>query len=147
MIEDSKEASWKLIAIPDHDPAAFEGYLTWVYSDQITLEDNEELCNDCNNRSSKEPYCTRKQSRELTHMFVLGVYLGDARFCNAVVDQLKLNALRTDCNPSVAATCYVWNRTSPDCQLRELFTQLWAKSDDYNSGWPALRANPARLPG
>jgi hypothetical protein len=137
-IEDSKEASWKLIAIPDHDPAAFEAYLTWLYSNQITLENHEELCDSCIKHSPKEPYCIRKQSLELAHMFVLGLHLDDARFCNAIVDDFKLIALRSRCIPSVGAICYIWNRTSLDCQLRELFLQWWAKREDYDSNMSSL---------
>lgn len=81
----------------------------------------------------------RTQSLELAHLFVLGVHLDGARFGNAVIDDFKVIALGSDYNPIVAATCYVWNRTSSDCQLRELFLQLWAEREDCNSPLPALR--------
>ena len=89
LARDWKEAREKRIAIPDHDPTAFEGYLNWIYSKRITLKDNETLCECCEQRDPKKAECVDSQSLERVTMLLLGDYLDDAEFCNAVIDDYK----------------------------------------------------------
>jgi hypothetical protein len=121
-----KEGHEKRITISDHEPATFEGYLNWVYSERITLEESEELCGHCVDDNPEEAYCSREHLPELVDMFILGDYLNDLRFCNAIVDVVKHFALKSSCLPPQDAICCVWERTSPECQSRKLFLQQWA---------------------
>jgi len=94
-----KEGSEKRITIPDHDPATFEGYLNWVYSERITLKEHE-VCISCAKGVSGNAHCARSQSLELANMFILGDYLNDVRFCNAIIDDVKSCALKSTCLPT-----------------------------------------------
>jgi hypothetical protein len=98
---DWKEACEKCITIPDHDPAAFEGYLNWISSGQITL--SEQRCKHCTPITSTGAACIEAQSLELVEMFILGDFLCDTRLCNAVTDSLKSVSLESYCVPSMSA--------------------------------------------
>jgi hypothetical protein len=108
-----------------------------VYSGQITISSEGKLCEHCAGDESNEPDCIDARSLDLANMFILGDYLGDAQFCNAIMDDFKSMALKDKCYPSLDAVCCIWKRTSPDCHLRELFLQLWANllEDDLIGPW------------
>lgn len=137
MTQDWKEAREKRITIPDHDPAAFEGYLNWVYSKQITLKGDKQLCDHCIEDKVDEAGCLSTQSMELTNMYIIGDYLDDKRFCNAVMDDLKDLAIQSACTPSPQTVCHVWECTSPSSPLRKLFLQDMASMiyTDENGSW------------
>ena len=128
---DWKEARKKCITTPDHDPAAFEGYLNWISSGQITL--NEQRCKHCTPITYVGAACIEAQSLELVEMFILGDYLCDTRFCNAVTDSLKSVSLESYCVPSMSAVRCLWARTPASCPLRELFCMLWGQAFSHQS--------------
>ena len=94
---DWKEASEKRITIPGHELTAFEGYLNWVHSGQITISSEGNLCEHCAGDVSNEPDCIDARSLYLANMFILGDYLGDAQFCNAIMNDFKSMALKDKC--------------------------------------------------
>lgn len=133
-----REAHEKRITIPDHEPATFEGYINWVYSDRITLNNKTGLCENCADRGGIDGVdCLDARSLDLVLMFALGDYLNDVRFCNAIIDEFKSLALRSNCVPSLDATCSVWELTSLDCHLRDSFLQQWANTlnDERTGPW------------
>lgn len=122
--QDWKEGKEKRIASPEAEPESLEGYLSWVYSRTITLGSSQTQCMHCTARSIGG-LCTPSTSKELAQMYVLGDYLGDLRFCNAVMDTWVVAAKAATCIPSPAAVCYVWQQTTAESPWRELYLLKW----------------------
>jgi hypothetical protein len=115
-----KEGQEKRINFPGTDTGTLEGYLDWLYSQQITLEDVEEPCGICEDHEGSS-LCNCAHSLGLVKMYVLGDYLNDLRFCNAVMDIIKSAVARSPCVPNFATIAWVWEHTSVDCPVRECF--------------------------
>ena len=121
-----KEAEEKRINIVDAEPGVVEAYLNWVYSKEIPLNlRSEKVCGCCKEARTRANQCIFYASKELAKMYVLGDYLSDFRFCNAVADIWKSMNLVAGCYPSIGATQYVWQNTSTNCILRELVLESW----------------------
>lgn len=59
----------------------------------------------------------------LVKVYILGAYLNDIRFCNAVMDTLELTE---GCVPGVDAIDWVWSKIMQDNPLRDLLLDHWA---------------------
>lgn len=128
MARDWKEAQEKRINIADVEPEIFEGYLNWMYSKEVTLKSNAKLCDICKGRKGAAHQCEWAHSLELAKMYVLGDYLNDIRFCNAVVDTWKSIALEAACRSCLDTIQFVWSQTSSDCPIRDLVLESWKDS-------------------
>lgn len=139
MTRNWKETVEKRITIPDHESATFEGYLNWVYSKHVTLCEHQELCEHCDEKISNEADCIDVRSLDLVKMFILGDYLNDVRFCNAIIDDFKSTALKSKCVPSLESVYCAWKSTSRECLLRELFLQQFANTMEHDLLEPWLK--------
>lgn len=106
-----REGQESNVTISDHEPDAFDGYLVWVYSNEISL--NNDKCNECE-RISDRVRCNEVHSLYLAHMYVLGDYLQDVQFCDAVIDTMKDVAVASECFLPSTTTQYVWQIASYD---------------------------------
>ena len=101
---DWKEGQEKHIGLIDHEPESLEGYINWLYTREVTLTNAEEKCK-YHGPSQSQIYqasdCSRNHCLKLIKMYVLGDYLNDMRFCNAVIDTIGL--MRGGCVPSLDA--------------------------------------------
>lgn len=119
---DWKETRDHHVTIPDHEPAAFEGYINWVYSDKITFK--VEGCADCQSLS-RATTCLQAHSLALAKMWILGDYLDDKHFCNAVNDLLKSAGLRGACYLPTETVQHVWQNAPSEGPLRDLLLEIW----------------------
>jgi len=102
---DWKEAEEKKISLPDCEPEIFEGYLQWVYTGEVV-------------------YCSEryKQALELVKLWILGDFLGDQNFCDAVVGGLW--AQQVPASPD--AIKHLYNHTPHESHLRSHIFGIWA---------------------
>jgi hypothetical protein len=88
-----KEGQEKHVDLVDHEPEALEDYINWLYTQNVTLKDAKEKCK--HHRPSaiqahQGSYCSRKHCLKLAKMYILGDYLNDMQFCNAVIGAMGL---------------------------------------------------------
>ena len=84
-----KEGQEKHVDLSDHEPEAIEGYINWLYTKEVTLNNAEDKCKYHDASCSQEAQascCSHKHSLKLVKMYTLGDYLNDMQFCNAVID-------------------------------------------------------------
>lgn len=133
-----KEAQEKRITLPEAEPAVFESYIHWLYTNDIDLGESVQVCDSCQ-RDALEPdgegerLCMNRCSQELASMYILGDFLDDTRFCNAVMDVWKKTSRRVRCVPQPSAVEIIWEQTSVGCPARELLLQHW-KGGVSNTG-------------
>ena len=104
-----KESQEKSVSLPETKVADFEVYLEWLYTGQIvTLDDLLNL------------------GTTLIRIYVLGDFLIDDRFSNAVMDTLILECHRA--HPwlrfSPADIDFAWEKTMPASRLRKVLVEL-----------------------
>lgn len=75
-------------------------------------------------------------------MYVLGDYLGDFQFCNAIIDTWVRAALKVLCFPDAETVKYVWERTAADSSSRELFLEKWKGIPSMASAAQHMKENP-----
>ena len=99
---DWKEAQEKQISLRDCELEIFEGYLQWVYTGEVA-------------------YCSEgyKQALELVKLWILGDFLGDQNFCDAVVG--GLSAQQVAAGPD--AIEHLYDHTPHDSRLRSHYFQ------------------------
>ena len=109
------------IVLPDHEPITFEIYAEWLYSGDIVLD--------------HDPPQTLQQSgivlQQLMELYVLGQFLLDCSFKNAVVDKaLEIIDSNSDCDlcPSVEILTYLWSNVPPVCLMKDLIAGEWART-------------------
>lgn len=127
---DWKEGQEKHVSLTEHEPDALEAYINWLYTEEVTLKDAEEKCQHHETSSSqqtRESDCRFKHSLKLVKMYILGDYLNDMQFCNAVIDVLEY---MKGCPPGIDAIIWVWAHTMRGCPLRTLILERWAASLD-----------------
>jgi hypothetical protein len=123
-----KEAHEKRISLPDTDPETLEGYLNWIYTGHITLEQlepQEPMCEDCQKIDAR---CVGVLTLDLAKIYTLGDYLNDLRFCNAIVDALEPASCDGHRVATLDATQWVWDHTTADCPLREHCLEVWKRA-------------------
>ena len=105
MSHDWKEAQEKHISLPDCEPEIFEGYLQWIYMHKVA-------------------YYTElpEQPLELVKLWILGDFLGDQHFCDAVVRALFSHQIVA--GPD--AIKHLYDHTSHDSHLRWHVLNIWA---------------------
>lgn len=124
MNRDWKEAQENSVTIQDHEPETFDAYLGWLYSANISLDkDKCQLC--LKLKSASGSPCNKVHSLELARMYVLGDYLSDKHFRNAVIDLMKKGALASDCYLPASTVQYIWNRTTSGDPLRKSMLEIF----------------------
>lgn len=102
---DWKEAQEKRISLPDCEIEIFEDYLQWIYTGEVAYY-------------SELP----KQALELVKLWILGDFLGDQNFCNAVGGGLFSQPIAAGSD----AINYLYDHTSQDSPLRSHMFSIWA---------------------
>ena len=104
---DWKESHEKRVSLPKVRVSDFEAYLQWLYTGHVVLLDR--------------PY---DSGFALLRLYLLGDFLVDDRFCNAVMDfiiresgTLLLAFLSEEID-------YVWNQTTPGSRMRRVLVDL-----------------------
>ena len=104
-----QEASTRHVSLPEASPSEFEVYLEWLYTNHIDILDK-----------------SSNRGMTLVRLYLLGDYLGDDRFMNAIIDALVQESLPTSPAMSFSAADVdtVWQKTLPDSKLRKALTDL-----------------------
>lgn len=77
MRNECQESLSRSVDLPEEDPEIFEVYRQWLYSGRIcTIENDSEPCN------------VVRESRNLSHAYVLGEKLQDATFKDTILDSI-----------------------------------------------------------
>lgn len=124
--DDWKEGQEKHVSLTDHEPEALEGYINWLYTKEITLNNAEKKCEHHGpdrDQASQDSDCIYMHCLDLVKMYILGDYLNDMRFCNAVIDTLDL---MKGCVTGVDAINWVWSNTMQNNPLRVFLLEQWA---------------------
>lgn len=104
-----RESHERSVSLPETKVADFEVYLEWLYTGQIvTLDDRRHL------------------GATLIRLYMLGDFLHDDRFSNAVMDAL-ISESNCGCpwlRFSPADIDSVWNKTMPGCRMRKVLVDL-----------------------
>lgn len=111
---DWKEAREKRIPLPEAKVADFQIYTEWMYTGRMVELDYYESGG-------------RSSSATLLRLYVLGDYLGDDRFSNAVMDTLIEHAVLIEGIILVfdsAAVELAWETTTSSSKLREVLLKL-----------------------
>lgn len=101
-----KEGHKNRVELSEHCADAFEGYLQWLYTKEITLAGG------------------RKVSYEECQLYILGDYLGDQSFCNAVIDHAVSRWIDHKFVMCTHATKLVWSSTPEGSPLRTLVFEM-----------------------
>lgn len=89
-----KEAYAKQVSPPKAKPSEYELYLKWVYTNQIDVLDK-----------------SSDRGMTLVRLFLLGDYLGDDHFTNAVIDTLVQEIDYS--NPAISFSKLIWTPSGP----------------------------------
>lgn len=74
------------IKMPDQDVTAFEIYINWLYSGTIDLWKDGDVTSTYKNDRGKTYEEEGSRYFRIIHSFVLGDYVNDDGFCNALID-------------------------------------------------------------
>jgi hypothetical protein len=143
---DWKEGQEKHVSLTDHEPETLEGYINWLYTKEITLKDAENKCHihgPTYSLRDQNADCGYLYSLKLVKMYILGDYMSDMRFCNAIIDGM---ALMRNCPPSPDAIQWVWTHTMEDCPLRGHLLERWAGLLGHTRAAVYMKENMSKLP-
>ncbi|KAF9731628.1 hypothetical protein PMIN04_008634 [Paraphaeosphaeria minitans] len=109
------------ISLSDHDPDAFALWRTWIYTGKLAILPDPPLPDSNDERTAH--YAV------LAHAYILGDYLVDIPFMNAIADVYVLNARGVDSArtlyPSNEEIGVLYDGTSPDSPIRRLLVDIW----------------------
>jgi len=145
---DWKEGQEKYVSLVDREPDTVEAYIGWLYTKEVTVQDSEEKCL-YHERSTRQKVrdsdCSHLHSLKFVKIDTLGDYLGDIRFCNAVIDMM---APMRGCVPAPEAIRWVWKHTMQDCPVRKFIVQTWTETLGSRAPHTIkfMRAEVSRIP-
>lgn len=108
---DWKEAREKRVPLPEVNPIDFEAYLEWLYTSQLTPSGNETVS---------------ERGTTLVRLYVLGEFLDDAKFCNAIMDAFIATNDRWSFSLSGETIVFTWEKTSVGSPLRTAILEMAA---------------------
>ena len=116
---DWKKAHEKRVSLPETRVEAFEGYLQWLYTGQITFTSPDP-------KPDPQPDTDLHWFIQSVYLFALGDYLDDLKFRQAVLDYIATKFLEKKSPPGPGIIRLAWDSTPPDSLLRQLFLDLWS---------------------
>jgi hypothetical protein len=143
--DDWKEGQEKHFSLVDHEPEALEGYINWLYTKEVTLKDAEQKCKlhgPAYSLENPNSNCSYLHYLKLIKMYILGDYMNDMRFCNAVVDAMRL---MRSCYPSPDAVQWAWNHTMQDSPVRKHLLEMWAEILGHPNTPGHMKGNLSKL--
>lgn len=124
------EATERLVRLPEANVEAFHNYACWLYEGTVELLEEDERSRTIKNYVGKEYIRGGGYWPRVLSGYVLGDQLGDARYCNALVDNVKRELVALP----VAATVKVfWPVLPSGCAMRRLLIDLWTMESDPGS--------------
>lgn len=81
--QESKDRKIKLL---DHDPTAFSIYLNWLFSGVVDVLESDEVVKHHTNQYGKVLEEAGWRYHRIIHSYILGDYIGDVKFCDALID-------------------------------------------------------------
>lgn len=106
MSRDWKEAKEKEVVLEDVKEHHFEGYLQWLTTNEVTFVGTPRMA-------------------AMTKLYILGDFLGDLAFRNAVLDRIVRRACDDNVFPGFQSIQAAWEKTPAGCPLRKLFLDIW----------------------
>jgi hypothetical protein len=107
MKHDWKEAQEQRVPLPDTKVHVFEGYLQWLYTSDFT-------------------FTSRAESNSMSEFFILGDFLEDLAFRNAVLDWFEAKYLGGLGLPNPTDIQLALDHTPPSSMLQQLFSEMWS---------------------
>lgn len=126
---DWKEAKERVIRLPEVAEATFAIYLGWLYTSQIELiqgEDGEEV-------KYTPELATNIKSEvydRLLDAYLLGDFIQDDNFCNAVVDRSLALCFALRMSPGHYSICKLWTRL-PKSKMARLFVDMYSAATSH----------------
>ena len=128
-----KEGKEKHVSLEDHSPKTLEGYINWLYTKETTLNNAERKCKyhgPDTYQDAQDSDCIYMHGLDLVKMYILGDYLNDMRFCNAVIDTMDL---MEGCVINLDAIDWVWSNTMQNNPLTLFLLEHWAEAVESDS--------------
>jgi hypothetical protein len=122
---DWKEGQERHVSLPDHEPETLEGYINWLYTKGVTLKDAEKKCGHHGPSATQQfqdSECSHMHCLKLVKMYMLGDYLNDMQFCNAVMDRMEN---MQGCVPGPDAISLAWGHMLQDCPVQKFVLEKW----------------------
>lgn len=104
------------VTLAEVQVGTFECYLQWLNTGDITFEGDP-------------------STSALARFYILGDFLDDVSFRNAVLDEIVNQACHPHRVPSLGAIRLAWEQTPAGCPLRKLILEIWAtRSTERTAG-------------
>lgn len=123
-----KEAREKRVSLPETQASDFKVYLEWLYTDSIAMRDDPSAGTD--GSSADKDGIPDTDGTTLVRLYVLGDFLGDDRFCNAIIDTLVHHVNRDNAKSEsvivfdTTSVDLAWDRTARGSPLQRVLTEL-----------------------
>lgn len=141
-----KEATERIIRLPEEEPSNFETYMHWVYAGivrPIAQEAFESALADDNNDCI--PQCWLTLVGELAELYTIADRLDDRGLRNAIIDSILNDSDRSQLGPTVSAIQIAYSATAAGSMLRKLMVDYLLRSpDEHRKSW--LEATRESLP-
>lgn len=118
-----KEASTKIISLPETDPEIFAIYSHWIYSSEVDVPDVD-----------KPGTAGSVARRQLAALYILADHLDDKSLRNAVVDEYLTSSRDASSGPGPNTVKLVWSETPDNCKFRNLVLDFFVTRHD-NGIW------------
>lgn len=115
-----REAKNGRINLPNVEPRAFECYIQWLYTGEVPVEFGKQ--GTTNMEVAFVAYDL------LMDLYMLGHFLLDAGFQNAVIDSTLKTKRETTIYPGAGSIRQIWDETPEDCTMKRLITRWWVSS-------------------
>lgn len=109
MSRDWKECQEKRVTLAEVEVNVFQGYLQWLNTGDITFAGLGDA-----------------SATTFAKFYILGDFLDDVSFRNAVLDDLMEEACAPHLVPPARTITLVWEQTPAECPLRKLILEIYA---------------------
>lgn len=140
-----KEASERLVRLPEADSHIFGVYLGWLYTGNLDFSATEEQKPIPAYESGVSGPEFRKATKQIMDTYVLGDMLQDAQFCNTLVDEFMQLMEGTELVPSPAETESFWSKLPQQSTMCKLLVDYIAAEIDFETFLSYVNTYPAEL--
>jgi hypothetical protein len=119
-----RESKDREFTLPEFKPEIFEIYAQWLYTGRVLLSGTAS--------SEDLNYKATLSLTRLVKLYILGLFLLDTTFQNAVTDKLLETVEETSAIPGVSASAKTWPKLPDASPLRRMLVRFWAQNMSVN---------------
>lgn len=124
-----KEASSRIVKIPEVDVNAFKAYIHWIYKEKVALRSQHALAGHSYTTAAAQPVL-----HDLVHLWLLADRLADTQLRNIAINamvRVMIQAYTSDQDWTAAITpdmiALVWSKSTSGRAVRRLIVDLYAR--------------------